>query len=213
MENFETNPNNLKAFILSPHDFISKVSQEKTRIYKMLQDKSSIDIVELKRRAFRIKPLVRVIGSQIAPLGIIPPDVDSRHPSRLVYITPFDIRQSYAYCFKYQRNTVFEDDGKELPVQIIKEVGRFICYHRYGGYWQFVRPSVDEVLEQIPEEFLQQEVDAFEVCFASDSIATVFAPNINRHVSMVILYKCANGLPEQVKNQSVIIGSNEYLPE
>lgn len=208
MERFETNPSNLNALLKHPEEILNRVEFEKDRIKEMLRN-SKLDSEELKRRAFRIKPLIRVIGKNIAPLGTTSEDTDSR----LLYIKPFNIHASYTYCFKHQRDTVFDDDGKELPVQIIKEVGRFICYHRYGGYWQFVRPSVDEVLEQIPEEFLQQEVDAFEVCFASASLATVFAPNVNRHVSMVILYKCANGLPEQVKNQSVIIGSNEYLPE
>lgn len=204
MERFETNPTNLNALMNNPREFIMSVEFEKERIKKLLYRTSNLDVEELKRRAFSIKPLVRVVDGRIAPLGTFPPEPKVDNSSRLVYINPFDIRQSYRYQFS-KDCIVLNDDGDELQAWDVEEVGRFICYHRYGEYWQFLRPSADEVLEQIPEEFLEQGVNAFEICFVSNAVDSVLFPSINRHISIVILYRRKGGLPEEVKYQHIVI--------
>ena len=90
MKRFETNPSNLNALLKHPKEILNRVEFEKDRIKEMLRN-SKLDSEELKRRAFRIKPLIRVIGKNIAPLGTTSEDTDSR----LLYIKPFNIHESY----------------------------------------------------------------------------------------------------------------------
>ena len=97
-----------------------------------------------------------------------------------------------------------------MIVEGLEEVARFICYHRYGGYHMFLRPGVDEVLQQIPEDVSIDEISAFEIKFASDKVREIYSVAVDRHVSTVILYGIACGLPEVIKKQPVIVGHKVY---
>lgn len=203
MKNFETDPEMLQLIAHNPSAFMKAVFLDSVRIRNMIRRSEDMPKDKLLEMARRIKPLVRMVDGRKLHVGEKCPN------SYLVYTQPFDIRDSYYFDFE-PKHTVCGKDGKPLAVEGLKEVGRFICYHRYGGYWLFVRPGVDEVLQQLPAEFADKQIDAFELEFYSDACHEIWNAEIDRHISTVILYALENGLPEVVKNQKVIISRRSY---
>ena len=57
----------------------------------------------------------------------------------------------------------------------------------------FLRPGVDEVLQQLPAELDDGGDAVFEVRFASLRPEDVFNAAIDRHVSEVIVYRLSSG--------------------
>ena len=106
----------------------------------------------------------------------------------------------------------FEKKHIVMPVQLedLEEVARFTCYHRYGGYYGFFRPGVDEVLSQIPPGVDLDQVSAFEIHVDSLSSGEVFDAILNRHVTTVILYKITHGLPRRIARQKVNCDDQKY---
>lgn len=206
-QNFERKLENLKELLLNPQNVQRKVYEERNRIIPMLVESEKMTVDVLLERAWRIKPLMRICKAEKRKAD--PEDNDK--VTYLVFTKPVDLRQSYYYGYSYRESTVFADDGRPLPTGKLQEAGRFICYHRYGGYWMFLRPGVDEVLQQLPAELDDGGDAVFEVRFASLRPEDVFNAAIDRHVSEVIVYRPVNGLPEEVKRQPVIVSDKTYL--
>ena len=202
---FEREFENLRDLVKNPDRVMSKIAEEYERIIPMLVKAEDMSEEELVRRARQIKPLVRV-NSELRSLDAGEDD----ESSVLVYVKPSNVHQSYLYSFRPEEDIVCNDDGKPMIVEGLEEVARFICYHRYGGYHMFLRPGVDEVLQQIPEDISIDEISAFEIKFASDKVREIYSVAVDRHVSTVILYGIACGLPEVIKKQSVIVGHKVY---
>lgn len=202
---FEREFENLRDLVKNPDCVMSKIAEEYERIIPMLVKAEDMSEEELVRRARQIKPLVRV-NSELRSLDAGEDD----ESSVLVYVKPSNVHQSYLYSFRPEEDIVCNDDGKPMIVEGLEEVARFICYHRYGGYHMFLRPGVDEVLQQIPEDISIDEISAFEIKFASDKVREIYSVAVDRHVSTVILYGIACGLPEVIKKQSVIVGHKVY---
>ncbi len=203
MKNFETNPEMLQLLAQKPSAFMKVLFHNRERVKTLLKRSEQMSEDELLGYARRIKPLVRMTDGRKLGVGEECPN------SYLVYTTPFDIHDSYYFNFEPE-HAVCDDAGDILPVEGLEEIGRFICYHRYGGYWLFVRPGVDEVLQQLPAEFADKRIDAFELKFSHSFYDKVWSSVLDRHVSTVILYALEAGLPEMVKNQDVIIGQKTY---
>ena len=202
---FEREFENLRDLVRNPDRVMSKIAEEYERIIPMLVKAEDMSEEELVRRARQIKPLVRV-NSELRSLDAGEDD----ESSVLVYVKPSNVHQSYLYSFRPEEDIVCNDDGKPMIVEGLEEVARFICYHRYGGYHMFLRPGVDEVLQQIPEDISIDEISAFEIKFASDKVREIYSVAVDRHVSTVILYGIACGLPEVIKKQPVIVGHKVY---
>lgn len=202
---FEREFENLRDLVKNPDRVMSKIAEEYERIIPMLVKAEDMSEEELVRRARQIKPLVRV-NSELRSLDAGEDD----ESSVLVYVKPSNVHQSYLYSFRSEEDIVCNDDGKPMIVEGLEEVARFICYHRYGGYHMFLRPGVDEVLQQIPEDISIDEISAFEIKFASDKVREIYSVAVDRHVSTVILYGIACGLPEVIKKQPVIVGHKVY---
>ncbi|MBE6453560.1 MAG: hypothetical protein E7017_01570 [Alphaproteobacteria bacterium] len=202
---FEREFENLRDLVKNPDRVMSKIAEEYERIIPMLVKAEDMSEEELVRRARQIKPLVRV-NSELRSLDAGEDD----ESSVLVYVKPSNVHQSYLYSFRPEEDIVCNDDGKPMIVEGLEEVARFICYHRYGGYHMFLRPGVDEVLQQIPEDISIDEISAFEIKFASDKVREIYSVAVDRHVSTVILYGIACGLPEVIKKQPVIVGHKVY---
>ena len=202
---FEREFENLRDLVKNPDRVMSKIAEEYERIIPMLVKAEDMSEEELVRRARQIKPLVRV-NSELRSLDAGEDD----ESSVLVYVKPSNVHQSYLYSFRPEEDIVCNDDGKPMIVEGLEEVARFICYHRYGGYHMFLRPGVDEVLQQIPEDISIDEISAFEIKFASDKVCEIYSVAVDRHVSTVILYGIACGLPEVIKKQPVIVGHKVY---
>ena len=204
---FECGFENLKEMIQNPVAFHKKVAEEYERIVPMLIASEEMSTYELVRRAKKIKPLIRLSGK----CKIFQHDelVDAKD-SRLFFVKPTDVRQSYFFNFDIKTSLECGEKGVPLEAKGLKEVGRFICYHRYGGYYGCLRPGVDEVLQQLPEEFDIEKISAFELVFASSDFRDVYNSYVDRHVSTVILYELEDGLPEKVKDQHVFVGGVSY---
>lgn len=194
----------LDEAINNPLERQRKVWKERNLILPILIESEKMPTEKLLSLARKIKPLVRVHGQKK-----MNPE-SSKKGTKLVFIKPCDIRQSFYYNFTFCLDAELDDDNKVLYAKNLKEVGHFTCFHRYGGYWQFLRPGVDEVLQQLPSYIDVEQVDAFEICFPSLNPADVYNSAIDRHVSTVILYKLQDGLPEKVKQQDVIIADKVY---
>lgn len=204
---FERNYENLKEMIHNPAAFQRKVAQERNRIVSKLIKSEKISIEELIARARKIKPLIRVANNRkVFQMN----DVLNAKESRLYFVKPVDVRQSYFFNFDIKRSIETTEDGNLLEAKKVKEVGRFICYHEYGGYYAFLRPGVDEVLQQLPEDIDIDKISAFEIVFASSDLREIFNYEVDRHVSTVILYELEGGLPEEMKRQSVIVSGVSY---
>ncbi len=202
---FEREFENLRDLVKKPGRVMSRITEEYERIVPMLIKADEMSEEELVRRAKKIKPLVRVDEE-----GRLLEAGEDDKGAMLVYVKPSNIHQSYLYSFSPEEDVVCDDDGEQIMVEGLKEVARFICYHRYGGYYMFLRLGVDEVLQQIPEDINIDEISAFEIKFASDQLKEIYNTAVDRHVSTVILYGIAGGLPEVVKKQSVIVGHKTY---
>lgn len=164
---------------------------------------------ELIALAKSIKPLVR-----LDKCGIRRSYGEFADDDQLVFINPSDIKQSYLYSFSETDVVTVkgDEDEEDTPFSVPKlhVITSFTCYHKYGGYYGFFRPGVDEVLAQIPPSVDIEQISAFEIKVKSFDFNDIYDPILDRHVSTVILYAMEGGLPEKIKNQSVIYEGESY---
>lgn len=140
--------------------------------------------------AHRIKPLMRSSNEE---------------KDTLYWCKPVPLKQSFFYNFSKEA-IVHNADGKILPVTDLEKVCEFTCYHRYGGYYAFLRPGMDEVIQQFPPHLLADENAeyAIELEFASMNVYDIYEKILDRHVSTVIVYRLKDGLPQELREQEVI---------
>lgn len=164
---------------------------------------------EIIALAKRIKPLVR-----LDKCGIRRSCGEFADDDQLVFINPSDIKQSYLYSFSETDVVTVkgDEDVEDAPFSVpkLREITSFTCYHKYGGYYGFFRPGVDEVLAQIPPSVDIEQISAFELKVKSFDFNDIYDPVLDRHVTTVILYAMEGGLPETIKNQSVIYEGETY---
>ena len=154
--------------------------------------------------AKRIKPLVR-IDKYLHPRSFGP-----SKSTFLVWTIPEDIKKSFLFNFSEQ-SIVKDKDGNFLPVERLEKVAEFPCYHRYGGYYGFLRPGVDEVIQQMPDYLWKnnQNEYAFELVFPSTDFQEIFDRALDRNVSSVVVYR-VNGFPERIKRQKVLYKGKSF---
>lgn len=116
---------------------------------------------ELQRRAARIKPVMMLDGA-------------------LHFLQPCHLE-----------NVAYTWDAKKADLAPgFRTLGEFTCLHTYG-YYGFFKPSIAEVLWQMPEHFLTEAV-AFEITNqphnATDLNEEREATNAGFHVSTVRVY-------------------------
>ncbi len=132
---------------------------------------------ELLSRAFRIKPLKQ--------------DDDGA----LHFIKPCDIENT-AFAWSPQLTE---------PATGLKPLATITTYHDYGAPVCF-KPSIDEVLAQIPPEMLGR-ASAFTT---EPDQERMFTPGGSHHVGITVLYE--GPLPESVRSQPVIYKRKEVEP-
>lgn len=170
-------------------------------------ESEQMPVKELLARAKKIKPLVRLDESDIDDYRTKQGKFSER--DILCFCTPCDIRKrSYLYDFSPRKIVMYK--GRPLKVPKRQKVGEFTCYHNTGDYYGLLMPSVDEVLQQLPEEFDWQTIDAFELSFPSMDFWDVYDSILDRHVSTVILYRFDTGLPQKMKGQDIVFDGNRY---
>lgn len=84
--------------------------------------------------------------------------------------------------------------------------------HGYG-YYGFFKPSVGEVIRQIPKEYLEKVV-AFEIITGAIGMAGAFKAELNAgfHVSVVRLYQAKDDTNEEASSISQYPTSDSKLP-
>ena len=177
-------------------------------LYRHILEADAMPEEEIIRRAIAIKPLVRLTGD-----GKVRDDDDFKDDDQLVFIKPCDIRQSYLYNFNRDAIVFLNTNAggfRPLPVPELTKVAEFTCYHRYGGYYGFFRPGVDEVLSQIPRSVNVNKVSLFEIKTKSMDFHQVYDSLLDRHVTTVILYASKDILPDRVRSQPVICNDITY---
>ena len=133
------------------------------------------------------------------------PKDESALPYKLYWTKPVPLTQSFYFNFD-DASVVQNEEGEILEVNDLVKICEFTCYHRYGGYYGFLRPGMDEIIQQFPEYLLTDEKAeyAVEVIFPSLNLHDVYDFVIDRHVSTVRVYQLKNGLPLELRNQEVI---------
>ena len=165
---------------------------------------------ELVEYAFRIKPLVRVLktttstetkyGVQTKTKTTVISLDDNWEEGKLSYISP---RNDIA-------DETFMSDPKPVLVvddNKLEEVGNFIA--KFEDCRFFFKPSVKEVIEQMPD-YLLEEADCFEI------VEPDLTPRYDGICqAKVIVYKSLlkNKHPEEILNQTVKCEGKKYKPE
>ena len=110
---------------------------------------------------------------------------------KLHFIEPVDISEvSFMYDPRYSE-----------PAKGLKEIGRVTTEHTTGGF--FFKPSVKEVLTQIPNYILNENPVAFSILEGSASISD------DRSTSHATTVFYAGKLPEKIKKQPVILAGHK----
>lgn len=202
---FETDLQNLEEFVKNPFAMQEKISNEADRISAMLDEADEMSEKELLRRARQIKPLVRVAEDGCAVFN--PQNASAKQ----FFVKPTDITDSFTFSFTMDK-IVKDDNGEPLSVEVcgLYQIAQFICYHRYGGFYGILQPSTDEVLKQIPKQFPLDDIAAFDVVFPTNDVSACYNRELDVHVSLVTVYGMRRSLPEQIKNQDVIISGKFY---
>jgi len=133
----------------------------------------SLSEKKLLERASRIKPVVR--------------DKESLH-----FIKPVDI-QSVAFTWAPE---LTED------AEMLHEFHRIKTYHSFG-YGGLFKPSIEEVLAQLPDDIARQMV-AFETFLMSQEIC-----DGSYHLAETIIY--AGELPPSIANQEIVYKKEKIL--
>ena len=160
---------------------LSKEEIEKeVKIFEMLEEGAKIPHKEIVRRAFDIKPLFF-----------------DEEDGRLYWMEVPDI---YLETF-----IVYPKLIRPAKMSDLKELTTFQTYHVDGGDPSNLRPGIDEVLRQIPEEYLEETI-AFETFFNFEKVK--YDKYLKVHVLFTRLYK--GKLPEDIAGQPVRYKGKTY---
>ncbi len=86
----------------------------------------------------------------------------------------------YFRSYPFENMPITRAEGLQL-------IGEITTYH-HGGIDNSLKPSVFEVLYQIPEEFMEQTV-AFELYSEQEKAQDAYIPGLKRHQLKCLLYK------------------------
>lgn len=100
----------------------------------------------------------------------------------------------------HTQSVTFKTSKPLCQAQGLKEIARIVTYHRYGGYYGFLRPSTDEAIIQCPKEILDK-VCAFEFVAETLDFGQIYNHRLDRHVLTTVYY--AGTLPDQIATQCV----------
>ena len=161
-------------------------------------ERISADYDELQRRAAHFFPLIELDKFRGEECHL--------PPGTLVFLEPFDLRQSYVDAFCAE-NVLRDEKGMAIPVKIKSEVACFDCYHKKKDRpFALLSPSADEVLSQIPKSINWQEgYFAFVIEFDGVSNVDFYYPDYGVYRTKVHLYQLKGKLPKELERQPIII--------
>lgn len=211
----------LKKFKKSlPSHLLPELRVKYVALKQKLLEAEALPDTELIKLAKRIKPLIRLRKTkyyEVAPYHLFNVakcqfEVWSKATGKfkkndlLVWTNPVCLKESFYYALA--DDFVLEEDlGIPLPVLEPQKVAEFTCYLRYSGYYGILRPRVEDVLQQFPQNLITKGTEeyAFELYLPSLNFRDVYDALLDRHKATVIVYQLKNGLPKPVREQLVII--------
>ena len=143
-------------------------------LVKLEQQERALTQSQIMQYAQRIRPVMRGFDLQH-------PDDDG-----LYWVEPCKIHSES--CFFNRKEIRKAENLQQLAI--------VPTYHDYGGYYGFLRPSVDEAIVQCPTEILDK-VCAFEFVKAND--AAIFIRKLNKDVLQTVYY--GGTLPDDLAAQ------------
>lgn len=151
---------------------------------KLLQQEEAMTKDDILAYAKKIKPLMRGSEEYVS----LSPETKKQ---KLFWIPSYPIStQSFSYsCHKPLK-----------PAEGLKEICRITTYHRYGGHYGFLRPSVDEAIIQCPKDILDK-VCAFEFQTDTLDLSQIYHAGLDRHILTTVYYE--GTLPEDIAAQEV----------
>ena len=91
-------------------------------------------------------------------------------------------------------------------IRPVKEHLNFVTevrtYHKYGGYYGFIRPSMDEAIFQCPKDILDDVVAVEFVIPEDKSIYEIYIDELDRH-KLAVRYYTGCELPDDLKRELV----------
>jgi hypothetical protein len=138
----------------------------------------------LLERAFNIKPLIRGEGELT---------------DRLYFIEAQDIlKEGFAWS-----------PQKTILANGLTKLGDVFTRHS-TGCGVFFKPSISEVLKQIPDEILQQNPVAFTTYLDSHEIKDCFDSKDYEHIARTTFY--TGILPDHIKTEAVLYNEVRFKP-
>ena len=213
----------LKKFKKSlPSHLLPELRVKYVALKQKLLEAEALPDTELIKLAKRIKPLIRLRKTKYYDAAQYhlfnkangklevwaKAEEEFEKNDLLVWTNPVCLKESFYYALK-EDFVVEEAPGVPLPVLEPEKVTEFTCYLRYSGYYGILRPRVEDVLQQFPQNLIAKETEeyAFELYLPSLNFRDVYDALLDRHKATVIIYRLKNGLPKPVKDQRVIICS------
>ena len=95
----------------------------------------------------------------------------------------------------------FSNTAKPIREAVgLQEIARIVTYHRYGNYYGFLNPSLEECIQQCPPEIIDK-VCAVEILGNPSDIINIYDCRMDRHILTTIYY--TGELPEDIAAQKV----------
>lgn len=161
----------------------------------IIQMRACLEVMERKlpkakalKLAKRIRPIMTLNSN-----GDFNMLLGSNNPDEEKYWVEGNKIYNQSYTFSGLRQTYEKAEN-------LTEIATINTYHKCGCP-VFVKPSVYEVLYQIPQELLDKVV-AFELFSPSNSVNDIYDSNIDRHKLVCVLY--AGEMPQSVAEQEII---------
>ena len=152
---------------------------------KLLKKEENLPKEEAIKMARRIRPILRLTEDQMH-VGIM---LNGRRHSRRYWVKS---RNIYDQCFSYKAEPY-------AAVYGLKEVTTIETWHKSPNS-SLLRPSVYEVLYQIPED-LRDKVVAFELYSEKASICELWSSVLRRHRLKCVLY--TGKMPKEVQKKRI----------
>lgn len=166
----------------------SGLPQEKIEEYiaildKLEQQKRAMSQEQIMAYAAKIRPVL--FGSN-GEAGICPKENDKE----LYWLKSTPIATT-SCTFKPQ--VIAKAEG-------LKEIGRIVSYHSYGGYYIFLRPSADEAIYQCPKEILDKAC-AFAFMTPTTEIRDIYNSNLDLHKLTTVYFE--GTVPPEIANDPI----------
>lgn len=166
----------------------SRLPQEKIEKYvaildKLEQQKQAMSQEQIMAYAAKIRPVL--FGSS-GEVGICPKENDKE----LYWLKSTPIATTSC---TFKPEVIAKAEG-------LKEIGRIVSYHSYGGYYGFLRPSADEAIYQCPKEILDKAC-AFAFMTPTTEIRDIYNSNLDLHKLTTVYFE--GTVPPEIANDPI----------